>query len=368
MLRENILTWLSFEGFEAVGAADGVAGVNAAIVHQPDLIVCDINLPRLDGFGVLLDLQSNPATHSIPFIFLTARAGLDDFRRGMQLGADDYLTKPFERLELLHAIQTRLGKKAALEQAFWEQIGVFKEALSHERAQRLLHAKLVAMFSHDFRTPLNAIIMSGWLLRDHADRLDGPHRMAHLKQIDSSARKLIQLLDDMLLAAQMEAGRFIFNPEPTDLAAFIQAILDEFKAIYSETYTILFDCRFTGTALIDGRLLRQITTNLISNAFKYSPMNSEVHITLDSVAEHYVLIVQDHGIGIPAADQEHLFEAFERGSNVGKVPGTGIGLTTVRQAVEWHGGAITFVSKEGVGTTFTVMLPQHYPNAAPNEA
>ena len=184
MLCENILTWLSFEGFEAIGAADGVAGVNAAIVHQPDLIVCDISLPLLDGFGVLLDLQSNPATRSIPFIFLTARAGLDDFRKGMQLGADDYLTKPFERLDLLNAIQIRLGKKAALEKDYREQIGVFKDALSHERAERLLQAKLVAMFSHDFRTPLNAIIMSNWLLRDHADRLDAPHRMAHLEQID----------------------------------------------------------------------------------------------------------------------------------------------------------------------------------------
>ena len=171
----------------------------------------------------------------------------------------------------------------------------------------------------------------------------------------------------MLLAAQMEAGKFIFKPESTDLAAFLQAIVDEFKTIYSETHAIDFDCRFAGMALIDTRLVRQIATNLISNALKYSPVNSQVCITLDSIAEHYVLIVQDHGIGIPAADQEHLFEAFERGANVGKVPGSGIGLATVQQAVEWHGGAITFVSKEGVGTTFTVVLPQHYPDAAPDK-
>ena len=360
MLRENILTWLTFEGYEAIGAADGVEGVNAAILHQPDLIVCDINLPLLDGYGVLVDIQSNSTTQLTPFIFLTARAERSDIRRGMQLGADDYLTKPFDRVDLLGTIQTRLNRKSAWEKGIQEQIEVFQEALSHERSQRVLQARLVAMFSHDFRTPLSAILTSNRLLRDYADKLDDARRMAHMNQIETSARKLIQMLDDMLLIAQMEANKFVLAPEPVDLAQFIQEIVDEFKAIYGMTHTLVFERRFSGAALVDLRLVRQIVANLLSNAFKYSPPGSEVKVILDDVEEHYVLIVQDHGIGIPEADQEQLFEAFERGSNTGNISGTGVGLATVQQAVAWHGGAITFVSKEGAGTTFTVVLPHEH--------
>jgi two-component system sensor histidine kinase/response regulator len=364
MLCENILTWLTFEGYEAIGAGDGVEGVNAAILHQPDLIVCDINLPRLDGYGVLLDIQANSTTQTIPFIFLTARTEMADIRKGMQLGADDYLTKPFERADLLNTIQTRLERKAARDKNYLEQIEIFREALSHERSARLLQAKLVAMFSHDFRTPLTAILTSNRLLSEYGDRLDAQRRQTYVDQIEASAHKLVTMLDDMLLIAQMEAGKFEFSPESTDLARFIREIVGEFQIIYGQTHKIVYEARFAGPARVDLRLVGQIVSNLISNALKYSPSGSEVHVTLDDVERHYVLIVQDHGIGIPAADQEALFEAFKRGSNVGTLAGTGVGLATVKQAVEWHGGAITFVSKVGAGTTFTVVLPHTHPDAS----
>lgn len=157
VLRDEIIEWLKLEGFEALGAGDGIEGTTVAFQHLPDLIICDITMPRLDGYGVLLELRANPLTATLPFIFVTARAAHEDVRYGMNLGADDYITKPFTRTEFLNAIQIRLEKKAQREEEFLRELGRWQEALEYEREQRLLKAKLVAMFSHDFRNPLASI-------------------------------------------------------------------------------------------------------------------------------------------------------------------------------------------------------------------
>ncbi len=110
-LREEILEWMGFENYDAIGAENGLVGIELAIQHQPDLIVCDVTMPGLDGYGVLRQLRSNPATAAIPFIFMTARATQDDIFQGIESGADDYITKPFFQKDLMHAIELRLSKK-----------------------------------------------------------------------------------------------------------------------------------------------------------------------------------------------------------------------------------------------------------------
>ncbi|MGZ8941045.1 MAG: response regulator transcription factor, partial [Limisphaerales bacterium] len=115
ILREEIVEWLTMEGYTANSAEDGLIGVETAFRQLPDLIVCDITMPHLDGYSVLAELHANPATAAIPFIFVMARVTHEDIRHGMSLGADDYITKPFTRLELLQAIQSRLAKKTVQE-------------------------------------------------------------------------------------------------------------------------------------------------------------------------------------------------------------------------------------------------------------
>lgn len=121
-VRENLLELLEAEEFDVVGAADGLAGIDAAQQHKPDLILCDVMMPKADGFEVLNTLRQEPITAMIPFIFITARADKADLRRGMELGADDYITKPFTLTELLNAISVRLEKNASLEQYSQEKI------------------------------------------------------------------------------------------------------------------------------------------------------------------------------------------------------------------------------------------------------
>ncbi|MEP6984191.1 MAG: ATP-binding protein [Chloroflexota bacterium] len=356
-LRAEVAEWLTFEDYEVIQAGDGIAGVEAVFHHQPDLILCDIMMPRLDGYGVLLETNSNPTTVATPFIFMTARASHDDLREGMSSGADDYITKPFTRLELLHAIQNQLDKRTARERYHENQIQQVQQALANEHEQRLVKAKLVGMFSHDFRNPLSTIWSSNSLLRDYADRLDEPRRLTHLNRIDASVRQLLQMLDDMLIVTQMEAGSFQFKPESMNINTIIQSIVDEFQAINGEVCTLIYESQVTALVMADVRLIRQITSNIISNAVKYSPLGGEVHVTLERHDDNYVLTVLDHGIGIDKEDQQNLFNAFQRGSNVGKISGTGLGLAIVKEAVTIHHGSVHLESTVGEGTTVTISIP-----------
>lgn len=359
ILRGEVVEWLTLEGYETFSAEDGVAGVEVALQHLPDVIVCDITMPRLDGHGVLLEMRSNPATANTAFIFVTARAAYDDVRQGMELGADDYLTKPFTRLQLLQAIQTRLEKKTAQAQTLQRDVEQWQQAFEEEREQRLLKSKLVAMFSHDFRNPLTTIMSANGLLRDYGDRLEESRRMTHFNRIDSAARQLLQMLDDMLVVARMESGSLKFTPEVMNMGECVGEIVSEFQAIHQETHSLIYENQMTDAVLGDGRLLRQVMVNLLSNAIKYSPHGSEVRIHLERQNGNANLSVQDQGIGIPKADQDKLFSIFQRASNVGTVSGTGLGLAIVKQAADLYGGSIAIKSKRKVGTTITVTLPLH---------
>jgi len=357
ILREEIVEWLSLEGYETVGAEDGMAGIEAAYRELPDLIVCDITMPRRDGYEVFLELHSNAVTANTPFIFLTARAAHEDIRRGMALGADDYITKPFTRMELLAAIEARVQKKAVQEQIVRHQVAQLEQALAQEHEEALLRSKLVAMFSHDFRNQLTVIISCVSLVRDYADKLSEELRLERLNKIESSARVLIQMLEDMLTVAQMETGSVEIKSESVNPTEFIREVVEEFQSSSGERHRLSVDSNVNTNLLIDAKLLRQVVSNLVSNAIKYSSAGTDVKITLDHEGRQWAFSVRDHGIGIPEKDQERLFNAFKRGSNVGKIAGTGLGLAIVKRAVDLMNGSIQVESKVGAGTRITVFLP-----------
>lgn len=357
VLRNEVLRWLKLENYDAAGAGDGVEGLAEALRQPPDLIISDITMPRLDGYGVLLELHANPSTAAIPFVFVTARAAHEDMRTGMDLGADDYITKPFTREEFLKAIETRLGKKVIQDEHRQREVDQWQQAFEQEREQRLMKAKLVAMFSHDFRNPLASISSSISLLRHYSDLMEEERRIRHYDRMDASVRQLVQMLDDMLVVSKMEAGSFDFKPEDMNAQAFIQQIVEEFQNIHRDHISLTFRSEFSDTITSDSRLLRQVAANLISNAIKYSPQGGEVLVQLDHREGLLVLSVRDRGIGIPEEDQKRMFTAFRRASNVGNIAGTGLGLAIVKQATDLLQGTVNLESTVGMGTTVTVSLP-----------
>ncbi|MCA9932368.1 MAG: response regulator [Anaerolineales bacterium] len=360
-IRLEVMDWLQFEGYEVVGAANGRLGLEAAEREIPDLIICDVVMPEMDGHRVLLEVRSHPFLHHIPFIFLTARASRDAMRKGMNLGADDYITKPFMLKEILGAVTSRLEKQSAQNTLFQTQLDSLSDEIEHEREKQLLKARLVGMFSHDFRNPLAAILASVDILQDYDAQLPPDRKQRHFNRMRVSVRLLLQMLDDMLFVAQMENDRLKYEPQRLDASFFVATIVEEFAMIYKTTHNLVFESNVQKMVDIDPKILRQITANLISNAVKYSPSGGDVIVRLTQGPNGVELSVQDSGIGIPQEALAHLFEPFYRVENAKGIKGTGLGLSIVKQAVETWGGSIQVESTPGEGSRFTVQLPQGSP-------
>lgn len=189
-VRTNILALLKAEGFIGIGAENGEVGLQVVRREQPDLIICDIMMPELDGYQILAELQQDPQTALIPFIFLTAKTEWQDFRQGMTLGADDYIVKPFDTDELLDAIKVKLKKKELLSQ----QIELLGSELN--RIKQLLSAKdeILENFNQELRRPLSNIKLALEMLEGEGD---DPHRERYLEVLRSEFEREITLLNQI---------------------------------------------------------------------------------------------------------------------------------------------------------------------------
>jgi PAS domain S-box-containing protein len=256
------------------------------------------------------------------------------------------------------------------------ELETFK-ALQREKELSTVKSSFVAMTSHEFRTPLTAISSSTDLLERYQNRLSPEKQQAHLYRIKSAVGRMTQMLNDILLMSEAEAGKLQFNPAPLNLLKFCRHLVEDVQPTAKKQQVIHFTYRSDGTlagqdideiekirfdflsalALWDEKLLRQILSNLLSNALKYSPEGSTVQFDFTAKDDRVIFQIQDQGIGIPPTDQSRLFEAFHRANNVGTIQGTGLGLAIVKQCVDLHRGEITFTSEVGKGTRFIVTLP-----------
>ncbi|TWO71687.1 PAS domain S-box protein [Caenimonas sedimenti] len=233
------------------------------------------------------------------------------------------------------------------------------ETLEQQRALNELRSRFVAMTSHEFRTPLAAILSAEELLRHYGDRLPPEERMETLDGIAHGVQRMSRMLDRVLLLGRADAQMLDFKPSDVDLPRLCKQLVDEARAQHPDaTAAVTVECGpGVGRGRYDEKLLRHIFGNLLSNAIKYSPQGGRVLFQAVKDGAETVLTVSDQGIGIPADEIAHLFESFHRASNVGDIQGTGLGLAIVKNAVEVHGGTIAVESRVGAGTTFTVRLP-----------
>ncbi len=232
------------------------------------------------------------------------------------------------------------------------------KALEREKELNELKSRFISMASHEFRTPLTTILGSAELLKHYSYKWSSEKKLVHFERIHSNVQHLVELLNDVLLIGQVEAGKLQFNPERLDVVQFCSTLVEELQLSAGSEHTITFTCQFPKLeGYLDEKLLRQILSNLLSNAIKYSPTSSTVNFELVCQNDLAIFHIQDSGIGIPLEDRQHLFESFHRAKNVGNIPGTGLGLSIVKRSVDLHGGNITVNSEVGVGTTFTVTIP-----------
>lgn len=350
-LRKDILEMLGFEGFDAIGAENGLVGVDKALREMPDLIICDIMMPGLDGYGVLERLRRDDRTAAIPFIFLTARNDRVDVRQGMELGADDYLTKPFTAAELLATVHARLEKHAVL-------------AEIAERRLDDLRGNIIMALPHELRTPLNVILGFSDLLMTDAQTMDTQRIVDMARHINNSAMRLYRLIENFITYAhtellqndqrQIALLRSGFTVMPN--ISIANYVLSKVRQHERESDLVL-NIEEVEAIGIAEEYVKKIIEELIDNACKFSLAGSVLEVTGSVQGDWYLLCIKDAGRGMTQEQINSVgaYMQFER--RLYEQQGSGLGLVISKRLVELHGGQMTITSEPKQGTRVCASLP-----------
>lgn len=236
-----------------------------------------------------------------------------------------------------------------------------KRALQNERRLAEIRSNFFTMTSHQFRTPLSTILLSAELMNKYGQRWDDQKRTEHIGRIQAAARRINSMLEDILVIMRLDSGRYMCLPKEFDLVAYIEQAICELADNDQGQHQLVFEHEVDELPVyLDPEVLHRVVDNLLSNAIKYSPSGTCVTIQVKTEGQNIRLEVTDQGIGIPERDLKYLFQPFQRGSNAGEYPGSGIGLAIVQRSVELMQGDVALHSKEGQGTTFVVRFPARF--------
>ncbi|HEY9871808.1 MAG TPA: response regulator [Candidatus Obscuribacterales bacterium] len=349
-VRANIVKLLTLEDFEAIGAENGAVGVQVAKEQMPDLIICDVMMPELDGYGVLNALQQDDVTATIPFIFLTAKAAKEDLRHGMELGASDYLNKPFTRNELLKVINTQLEKQAK-----------FKKQSDQKLVE--LRDSITLSLPHQLRTPLNGILGFSEIMIDSADSMETAEIVEMAETIYKSAKDLDRLVQNFLLYAELE----VIATEPEKLKTLRNSYSDFSAEVITEvakqkTKEVGREADIS-LKLIDAPVqisetdLKKIVEELLDNAFKYSKSGTLVSVISSINQNTLVIEIINKGRGMTSEQIENIGAYMQFARKVYAQEGSGLGLFIAKRLAELHGGELYIESVPNEETTVRVALP-----------
>ena len=345
-LREYVCRLLA-EDYEVHAVADGRAALDAVRARRPDLIISDVMMPHLDGFGLIRELRADPGLRSIPVILLSARAGEEARVEGLGHGADDYLVKPFSSRELLVRVGT-----------------LMKSAEMHRRLREGDQRKneFLATLSHELRNPLAPLRSSLEVLK--ISRATGALRPADMAMeiMERQLSHLVRLVDDLLEVSRITGGSIELRKEPVRLdIALRNAIEASEPLIRSGNHRLTVSIPQEPMVLeADPVRLAQVFANLLNNAAKYSDSGGAITVEARRESLEAVVVISDQGDGIEPELLPQLFKIFARGNQSAKrnQSGLGIGLALVHRLTEMHGGRVEAESEgSGRGSRFTVRLP-----------
>jgi signal transduction histidine kinase len=345
--------------------SDGAQALAAARANPPDLVLTDVMMPHLDGFGLLRELRADERTSDIPVIMLSARAGEEARLDGFQAGADDYVVKPFAARELLVRLTAQIeARRVRRENARERALLLERERELRQEAENANRSKdaFLAMLGHELRNPLSPIVTAVQLLRMRG------HTAREIDIIERQVRQLGRMVDDLLDIARITRGKVELRKERIELAAVVLRGL-EMASPLLELRRHSLDLNVPPEGLLvegDEDRLAQVLSNLLTNAAKYSEVDTTIHVTAEREGGRAVLRVRDHGIGIPPEMLERVFELFvQEAQSLDRAKGgLGLGLTIVRRLLQLHGGTVTAHSAgTGQGSEFVVTLPLASPLA-----
>ncbi len=350
-LREMIHLALKQKGFEVIEAPNGADGIERARKELPDLILCDINMEKVDGYLTLASLRNEAPTAAIPFILMTGLADNAGMRHGMELGADDYLPKPFTTDALYAAVDARLKKAQT----------VRDEA---ERKLASLRDNISLMLPHELRTPLNGILAYGEMLSTDSATLK-PAEVAEMGHvIYQSGKRLERLIENFLIYAQLE----LVASDPKNVnalrigqmehpASLIEQRATTQAAQASRAKDLTLELSDVAVPMAE-EYFAKIVDELVQNAFKFSEAGSPVRVKLDEAFNAVVLSVSDQGCGFSTEQITRIGAYMQFDRRMQEQQGLGLGLTIAKRLVALHGGTLSIESTKGAGATITAKLPK----------
>jgi DNA-binding response OmpR family regulator len=347
-IRDSIQEIVEMAGYAVTPIANGAAGIKALMQNPFDLIICDIMMPEMDGFSLLSALKKDPSFIT-PFIFLTAKVQSNDLRTGMNLGADDYLHKPFKSKDLISAIETRLSKHEKLNQ------------LQSQKAA-LLEKTIELMVGHEFKTPMNGIINFNTLIAENAISLNNEKLQNLCSYLQISAERLLNTYDKINAYYTLQKALQL-NEIPEEGAVDPHHIMDVFKTVIHK-FGRVKDLDYTEPKppLFFPKLIHTAAKELIENACKFSEKGTPIHISIFEDATGKRIHISNHTTHTTAAtlNKYRLFEQHHR--EVAEQQGLGIGLAITKLIASIHKGSIEFEEVENESSVREITAMLYLPN------
>ena len=343
---------LSNEKYQVCTANCGNMCIEQAKNEKPDLILLDVMMPDISGFDAAQILKKDPATAHIPIIFLTALNNPSDLVHGFQVGASDFLTKPFNKEELVVRVFHQIKLVAATR--------IIEKQNSELRATISNRDKMYSVIAHDLRSPMASIRMVLNLVVNSVSKdVVGPELFELLDKANRESEEVHDLLDNLLKWTKSQTGRLNVVRQELDLNDIIPGVVDIFEMI---ALTKKINLAYQGSekpvvAVVDNDMLKTIVRNFLSNAIKFSPEDSTIEISLSTEGEFAKISVHDHGVGI---DPERLGSIFKKGDTTygtGGEEGSGLGLQLCADFARKNDGDVRVESVVGEGSTFSVLVP-----------
>ena len=344
---------LTNEKFAIATASNGRQALEQVEKENPDLVLLDVMMPDMSGFEVAQHLKSNPQTAEIPIIFLTALNSTADIVKGFQVGANDFISKPFNKEELISRVTHQISLVAA------KRLILSKT----EELQRTIAGrdKLYSVIAHDLRSPMGSIkmVLNMLILNLPFEKI-GAEMYELLTMANQTTEDVFSLLDNLLKWTKSQIGKLNVVYQDVDLVEVTDGVIEIFSMVASLKKIRIREMkpeRMMVNADID--MLKTVVCNLLSNAIKFSKENSEILVKMEEVNGMAVVSVQDHGCGISEEGQKKLLHADTHFSTFGtnNEEGSGLGLLLCKDFVVKNGGKLWFTSKEGEGSIFSFSIP-----------
>ena len=344
---------LTNEKFAIATASNGRQALEQVEKENPDLVLLDVMMPDMSGFEVAQHLKSNPNTADIPIIFLTALNSMADIVKGFQVGANDFISKPFNKEELIIRVTHQISLVAA------KRLILSKT----EELQRTIAGrdKLYSVIAHDLRSPMGSIkmVLNMLILNLPSEKI-GAEMYELLTMANQTTEDVFSLLDNLLKWTKSQIGKLNVVYQDVDLVEVTDGVIEIFSMVASLKKIRIREMKPEKMMVnADIDMLKTVVRNLLSNAIKFSKENSEVLVKMEEVDGMAVVSVQDYGCGISEEGQKKLLHTDTHFSTFGtnNEEGSGLGLLLCKDFVVKNGGKLWFTSKEGEGSIFSFSIP-----------